>query len=60
MMILKHYPREAIESLQLRRLQQTVERVYATVPFYRETFDRMGVKPKDIRHLTICSAFPLP
>jgi phenylacetate-CoA ligase len=42
-------PREAIESLQLRRLQQTVERVYATVPFYRDSFDRAGVKPKDIK-----------
>ncbi len=44
-------PREAIESLQLRRLQQTVERVYATVPFYREAFDQAGVKPKDIKRL---------
>ncbi len=44
-------PREAIESLQLRRLQQTVERVYATVPFYREAFDQARVKPKDIKRL---------
>ncbi|MFO7576170.1 MAG: phenylacetate--CoA ligase [Pelovirga sp.] len=51
-------PREAIESLQLRRLQQTVERVYATVPFYRETLDRMGVKPADIRHLKDLQRLP--
>jgi phenylacetate-CoA ligase len=51
-------PREAIESLQLRRLQQTVERVYATVPFYREIFDRMGVKPADIRHLKDLQRLP--
>ncbi len=44
-------PREAIESLQLKRLQQTVERVYATVPFYRQAFDRSGLQPADIRHL---------
>ncbi|PLX86126.1 MAG: phenylacetate--CoA ligase [Desulfuromonas sp.] len=36
-------PREAIESLQLKRLQQTVERVCATVPFYRESFRKAGV-----------------
>jgi len=51
-------PREAIESLQLRRLQQTVERVYATVPFYREVFDRIGVKPKDIKRLEDLQRLP--
>jgi len=51
-------PREAIESLQLRRLQQTVERVYATVPFYREAFDRAGVKPKDIKRLEDLQRLP--
>ncbi|MBN1957302.1 MAG: phenylacetate--CoA ligase, partial [Desulfuromonadales bacterium] len=44
-------PREAIESLQLKRLQQTVERVYATVPFYRNAFDKLGLKPADIKSL---------
>jgi phenylacetate-CoA ligase len=51
-------PREAIESLQLRRLQQTVERVYATVPFYRDAFDRAGVKPKDIKCLEDLKRLP--
>ncbi len=51
-------PREAIESLQLRRLQQTVERVYATVPFYRDIFDRAGVKTKDIKHLEDVKRLP--
>lgn len=44
-------PREALEAIQLRRLRQTVERVYATVPFYRKQFDKAGVKPDDIRTL---------
>jgi phenylacetate-CoA ligase len=42
-------PREALEALQLRRLQATVARVYNTVPFYRRRFDEAGVKPEDIR-----------
>jgi phenylacetate-CoA ligase len=42
-------PREALESIQLRRLQTTVERVYANVPFYREKFTEAGVSPSDIR-----------
>lgn len=44
-------PREALEAIQLRRLKQTVERVYATVPFYRKQFDKAGVKPDDIKTL---------
>lgn len=51
-------PREAIESLQLRRLQQTLQRVYATVPFYRDSFDRIGVKPKDIKKLEDLQRLP--
>ncbi len=44
-------PRAAIESLQLKRLQHTLERVYATVPFYRESFARAGVTPDMVRSL---------
>lgn len=51
-------PREAIESLQLKRLQQTIERVYATVPFYRESFDKAGVKPADLKCLEDLQDFP--
>ncbi len=44
-------PREALEAIQLRRLKNTVERVYATVPFYKRKFDEAGVKPEDIKSL---------
>ncbi len=44
-------PREVIESLQLKRLQRAVERVYATVPFYRESFKKAGVTPDQIKSL---------
>ena len=44
-------PREALEALQLKRLQAVVERVYATVPFYRKKFDEAKVKPEDIKTL---------
>jgi phenylacetate-CoA ligase len=37
-------PREALEAIQLRRLQKTVARVYNTVPFYKKRFDEVGVK----------------
>ena len=44
-------PREALEAIQLRRLKNTLERVYHTVPFYKKHFDKHGVKPDDIRSL---------
>lgn len=44
-------PREALEAIQLRRLQETVERVYATVPFYRRKFEETGITPADIKSL---------
>ncbi len=44
-------PREAIEAIQLKRLQSVVERVYATVAPYRKKMDEAGVKPEDIKSL---------
>lgn len=44
-------PREALEALQLKRLQQVVQRVYHTVGFYRKVFDESGVSPDDIKTL---------
>ncbi len=44
-------PRAALEALQLKRLQQTVARVYEKVPFYRETLGKAGIQPEQIRSL---------
>ncbi len=44
-------PREALEALQLKRLQQVAQRVYHTVGFYRKSFDEAGVKPDDLKTL---------
>ncbi len=44
-------PRVALEALQLKRLQTTVSRVYANVPFYKQAFDAAGIKPEDIKSL---------
>lgn len=45
-------PREALEAIQLRRLQTTVERVYANVPYYRDKFKAADVTPADIKSLS--------
>ena len=44
-------PREALEAIQLRRLQTTVELGYANVPFYRNQLKAAGVTPADIKSL---------
>jgi len=51
-------PREALEALQLKRLQQVVQRVYHTVGFYRRAFDQAGVQPDDIKTLDDLKRFP--
>jgi len=51
-------PREALEALQLKRLTATVERVYATVPFYRKQFEACGVEPGDLKSLKDLARFP--
>jgi len=51
-------PRAALEALQLKRLQSVVARVYANVPFYRQSFDQAGVKPEDITSLDDLQRLP--
>ncbi|HAJ28033.1 MAG TPA: phenylacetate--CoA ligase, partial [Syntrophus sp. (in: bacteria)] len=51
-------PREALEALQLKRLQQVAQRVYHTVGFYRRSFDEAGVKPEDLKTLGDLKRFP--
>ncbi len=51
-------PREALEALQLKRLQNIVARVYATVPFYRRQLDEAGIKPSHIKSLSDLKYLP--
>jgi phenylacetate-CoA ligase len=50
--------REEIEQLQIERLQATLNRVYAHVPFYRKKFDQTGVAPEDILALSDLARLP--
>ena len=51
-------PRPALEALQLKRLQSTVERVYANVPFYKASFDAAGIKPSIVTSLDDLQKLP--
>ena len=52
------FSREEMETLQLARLQETVQRVYDKVPYYRAKMDEKGVKPQDIKTLADLSKLP--
>ncbi|WP_423837629.1 phenylacetate--CoA ligase family protein, partial [Tepidanaerobacter syntrophicus] len=40
-----------IEEIQLERLKSTIKRVYDNVPYYKKTFDSIGITPADIKKL---------
>ena len=50
--------RDALESLQLERLQGTLRHAYANNPAYRRKFDAAGVAPGDLRSLEDLARFP--
>ncbi len=50
--------RVEIEKIQLERLKETVNRVYAKVPAYRKKMDDAGVKPEDILCLSDLAKLP--
>lgn len=50
--------REELEQLQLERLQATLNRVYAHVPFYRRRFDALGLAPEDVGSLADLGRLP--
>ncbi|SDL62166.1 phenylacetate-CoA ligase [Maridesulfovibrio ferrireducens] len=51
-------PREELEALQLKRLKQLCERVYANVPFYTKKFKELGITPDDINSLSDLQKLP--
>ncbi len=50
--------RAEMEALQLRRLQETVKRVYDKVPYYRAKMEALGVAPEDIQSLADLRKLP--
>lgn len=51
-------PREQLKELQSERLCQMARRVYEKVPFYKQKFDEMGLKPEDITSIDDITKFP--
>jgi len=51
-------PREALKALQVKRLQQVLQRVYHTVGYYKKALDAAKVKPDDIKSLADLHKLP--
>ncbi|QNE78879.1 phenylacetate--CoA ligase [Streptomyces finlayi] len=50
--------RDELEALQLERLRTTLRHAYDNVGFYRDAFDRAGLRPEDCRTLADLARFP--
>ncbi|WP_446038569.1 phenylacetate--CoA ligase PaaK [Streptomyces sp. SID1121] len=50
--------REELAVLQLARLRATLRHAYDHVPFYRQAFDKAGLRPEDCRSLADLARFP--
>ncbi|MGD0021262.1 MAG: phenylacetate--CoA ligase [Smithellaceae bacterium] len=51
-------PREALKALQLKRLQQVLQRVYHTVGFYKKSLDAAKIAPDDIKSIADMKKLP--
>lgn len=51
-------PKEDLDRLKLYRLCEVASKVYRNVPFYRNAFDKKGIKPDDIRSLDDLKRLP--
>ncbi|GAA2478844.1 phenylacetate--CoA ligase [Actinocorallia cavernae] len=49
---------EELRTLQLERLRASLRHAYERVPFYRESFDKAGIRPEDCRSLEDLARFP--
>lgn len=50
--------RSEIKDLQLKRLKETVERIYSNVPYYKKKLDEAGVTPDSIKSLDDLKRIP--
>jgi phenylacetate-CoA ligase len=55
----KRWPASRLAGYQLVRLREIVHHAYEAVPYYRELFDKVGVRPTDIRSLADLSHLPV-
>ncbi len=51
-------PREELEKYQLEHLKKEIKWAYDRCPYYKRTFDEVGLKPEDLKELKDLAKFP--
>jgi len=51
-------PRNKLKEIQIKKLKETVKRTYENVPFYKEKFKKLKIKPEDIKKLADIRKLP--
>jgi len=51
-------PRTKIKDIQIKKLKETVKRTYENVPFYKNKFKELKIKPEDIKTLDDIQKLP--
>ena len=51
-------PRNKIKEIQIKKLKETVKLTYENVPFYKEKFKELKIKPEDIKKLDDIQKLP--
>lgn len=49
---------DEIQAIQLGNLKETVKRCYENVPHYKKQFDKLGIKPDDVKELSDLKKLP--
>jgi len=52
-------PIDERKKLQLERLKYVLNYAYERIPFYKQSFDKNGIKPSDLKQLSDLSKFPM-
>lgn len=50
---------ESLQSQRLQKLKALLQHAYETVPFYRRSFNQIGLEPEDIQHLDVLEHIPV-
>ena len=55
----ENWPLKELEKYQLKQLQELVAAAYIASPYYKKSFDKVGVKPSDIKYLEDVKKLPI-
>lgn len=56
---IEYSPKNQLENLQMERLQALLNHAYNHVPYYKRTFDQLGVRPNEVKNISDIKKLPL-